>query len=173
MNLNVNTASPGPTTDSTKPCGAVVEGGIADWSGVHLRGLGTGPGLAAAGYAGFSLAMTVGRLIADPLIQQATLDDIVEAIEHVVNIAGEDQVGIGTDFTQGYGDEFFRYISHDKGYGRKLTDFGQIIMPADFCRLEQFPNLTAALEKKGWPTQRIRKIMGESWIRFLGSVWVE
>jgi membrane dipeptidase len=49
-----------------------------------------------------------------------------------VKIVGEDQVGIGTDFTQGYGDEFFRYISHDKGYGRKLVDFGQTTMPVDF-----------------------------------------
>ena len=104
---------------------------------------------------------------------EATLDDIVEAIEYVVNIVGEDQVGIGTDFTQGYGDEFFRYITHDKGDGRKLTEFGQIIMPADFCRLEQFPNLTAALERKGWAARRIRKIMGENWIRFLAVVWGE
>jgi membrane dipeptidase len=102
---------------------------------------------------------------------EATLDDIVEAIEYVVKIVGEDQVGIGTDFTQGYGDEFFRYISHDKGYGRKLVDFGQITMPVDFCRLEHFPNLTAALERKSWPVQRICKIMGENWIRFLTTVW--
>jgi MFS family permease len=50
-------------------CAAVVEGGIADWSGVYLRGLGTGPGTAAAGYAAFSLAMAVGRVgAADRLI---------------------------------------------------------------------------------------------------------
>jgi MFS family permease len=51
-------------------CAAVVEGGIADWSGVYLRGLGTGTGLAAAGYAAFSLAMTVGRLSGDLLIDR-------------------------------------------------------------------------------------------------------
>jgi MFS family permease len=50
-------------------CAAIVEGGIADWSGVYLRGLGTGPGAAAAGYAAFSLAMAVGRVgAADRLI---------------------------------------------------------------------------------------------------------
>ena len=46
-----------------------------------------------------------------------------------MNLAGEDQVGIGTDFTQGYGREFFHWITHDKGYGRKLTDFGDVIDP--------------------------------------------
>jgi MFS family permease len=50
--------------------GAVVEGGIADWSGVYLRTLGTGAGVAAAGYAAFSLAMTVGRLTGDVLIDR-------------------------------------------------------------------------------------------------------
>ena len=54
----------------------------------------------------------------------ATVDDYVEAIEYVINLCGEDCVGIGTDFTQGYGEEFFRWITHDKGWGRKLVDFG-------------------------------------------------
>jgi membrane dipeptidase len=31
----------------------------------------------------------------------ATVEDYLEAIEYVVNLIGEDQVGIGTDFTQG------------------------------------------------------------------------
>jgi membrane dipeptidase len=116
----------------------------------------------------------VGVTMFPPFLKRgakATIEDIVEAIEHVVRIAGEDHVGIGTDFTQGYGEEFFRYISHDKGDGRKLTDFGDIIMPGEFCRIEHFPNLTAALEKKGWPEGRIRKIMGENWLRFLTDAW--
>jgi membrane dipeptidase len=118
----------------------------------------------------------VGVTMFPPFLRRgadATLDDIVEAIEHVINVAGEDQVGIGTDFTQGYGEEFFRYITQDKGYGRKLTQFGEIIMPAEFCRLEHFPNLTAALERKGWSEQRVRKIMGENWLKFLAVVWRE
>jgi membrane dipeptidase len=118
----------------------------------------------------------VGVTMFPPFLRRgadANLDDIVEAIEHVINVAGEDQVGIGTDFTQGYGEEFFRYITHDKGYGRKLTQFGEIIMPAEFCRLEHFPNLTAALERKGWSEHRVRKIMGENWLKFLAVVWRE
>ncbi len=33
----------------------------------------------------------------------ATVDDYVEAIGYVINLVGEDCVGFGTDFTQGYG----------------------------------------------------------------------
>ena len=45
---------------------AVIEGGLADWSGIYLRGdLGAEPGLAAAGFAAFSLGMAFGRLTGD------------------------------------------------------------------------------------------------------------
>jgi predicted MFS family arabinose efflux permease len=47
------------------------EGAIGDWSAVYLRvGLGTDPGFAAAGFAAFSLTMTLGRLVGDRLRQQ-------------------------------------------------------------------------------------------------------
>jgi fucose permease len=52
-------------------CGLIVEGGIADWSGVYLRSaLGTTAGFAAAGYAAFSFAMTIGRFTGDRLIDR-------------------------------------------------------------------------------------------------------
>ena len=44
------------------------EGAMADWSAVYLRDVtGAGPGLAAAGFATFSLAMAVGRSVGDAL----------------------------------------------------------------------------------------------------------
>jgi predicted MFS family arabinose efflux permease len=44
------------------------EGAMADWSAVYLRDVtGAGPGLAAAGFATFSLAMAVGRAVGDRL----------------------------------------------------------------------------------------------------------
>ena len=47
----------------------------------------------------------VGVTMFPPFLKKgsaATVDDFVEAIEYVVNICGEENVGIGTDFTQGY-----------------------------------------------------------------------
>jgi MFS family permease len=47
-------------------CGILVEGGGGDWSAVYLRDIAhADPGLAASGYAGFALAMTVVRFGAD------------------------------------------------------------------------------------------------------------
>ena len=35
----------------------------------------------------------------------------------------------------------------------------------------EMPNLTATMEKRKWPEARIRKVMGENWLRVLGDVW--
>ena len=116
----------------------------------------------------------VGVTMFPPFLRRgskSTVDDYVEAIEYVCNICGEDQVGIGTDFTQGYGLPFFDWITHDKGHGRRLTNFGDIINPEGLRTIGEFPNLTAAMERRGWPESRIEKIMGENWLALLRTVW--
>jgi predicted MFS family arabinose efflux permease len=52
-------------------CTAYGEGALADWGALHLQqDLDTSPGLAAAGYSCFALAMTVGRLTGTTLLQR-------------------------------------------------------------------------------------------------------
>ena len=47
-------------------CGAIAEGGIADWSGVFMQDrIGAAAGVAPLAYAGFSGAMLIMRLVAD------------------------------------------------------------------------------------------------------------
>jgi membrane dipeptidase len=65
----------------------------------------------------------IGVTMFSPFLEKgtdATDDDYVAAIDYVINIVGEDRVGIGTDFTQDYGQDFFDWITHDKGTARKL-----------------------------------------------------
>lgn len=102
---------------------------------------------------------------------QSNVDDYVEAIEYVVNICGDERVGIGTDFTQGYGKPFFDWITHDKGYGRRLTDFGDVINPEGIRTIGEWPNLTAAMEKRGWRSARIERVIGANWLSVLREVW--
>jgi len=103
----------------------------------------------------------------------STIEDYVEAIRYVYNIVGEDSIGIGTDFTQGQDQAFFEYLTHDKGYARRLTNFGKIINPEGIRTLGEFPNLTEALLKDGFSETQVRKIMGENWVRLLEDVWGE
>ena len=104
---------------------------------------------------------------------ESTVDDYVTAMEHVIGVAGEDHVAFGTDHTQGHGQEFFDWITHDKGTARRLVEFGEIVNPKGVETIGQLPNLTAAMERAGWAEGRIRKVMGENWLRFLAEVWGE
>ena len=61
-------------------CALLAEGAMADWTAVYLRNtLDTSPGLAAAGYAVFSLTMTAGRLAGDRLTDYLGPVRIVES----------------------------------------------------------------------------------------------
>jgi len=104
---------------------------------------------------------------------ESTVDDYVEAIQYIYNIVGEDNIGIGTDFTQGHGQPFFEWLTHDKGYARRLTSFGKIINPEGIRTLGEFPHLTEALLRNGFSETQARKIMGENWLRVLADVWNE
>lgn len=103
-----------------------------------------------------------------------TVDDCVTTLDYMINLAGEDSVGMGTDFTQDQDEAFFDYLSLDKGYARRLVPKkpgGVVTMPEGLRKIGDFPNLTATMEKRGWPESRIRKVMGENWLNFLEEVW--
>ena len=45
-------------------------------------------------------------------------------------------------------------------------------MPEGLRTTGEFPNLTRTMLARGWPEERIRKVMGENWLGFL-EVWGE
>jgi membrane dipeptidase len=102
---------------------------------------------------------------------EATVDDYVEAIGYVVNLVGADCVGIGTDFMQGYGHEFFEWVTHDKGRHRRLAEFKEVLNPEGIRTIRETPNLTAAMERAGWGSSLIEKILGRNWLRVFRETW--
>jgi MFS family permease len=67
-------------------CCLFAEGAAGDWSAVYLRDtLGTGAGVAAAGFAAFSLAMAGGRLVGDRLTERL---GSVRVLTHGALLAG-------------------------------------------------------------------------------------
>lgn len=118
----------------------------------------------------------VGVTMFSPFLKRgpnATVGDYLEVIEYTVNVVGENKVGIGTDFTQGYDQTFFDWITHDKGRYRKLTDFGKVVNPEGIRTIGEFPNITVAMERAGWDDTRIKKVMGENWMQLFINVWGE
>lgn len=77
---------------------------------------------------------------------RATLDDVVAHVEHVIEIAGVDHVGIGSDFD---------------GVGPTL--------PTELADVSMYPNLIAALLARGHSEADVEKIAGGNLLR----VWRE
>ena len=53
----------------------------------------------------------------------------------------------------------------------ELTAFGEIINPLGMRMIGEYPNLTAAMQARGWPDSKVQKVMGENWLRLLKEVW--
>ena len=108
----------------------------------------------------------------------STLEDYVDAIDHMVQLIGIDHVGIGTDFTQDQTQQFWRYIGSQQGtkYPATFTDpsvnFNEVqIYPKGLETPDEMPNLAGALLKRGYEADDIAKILGGNWLRLLNEVW--
>jgi membrane dipeptidase len=106
----------------------------------------------------------------------ATIDDFMDALEHMVKICGEDNVGIATDFGQGRGLDFIEWLMRDKGYGRivgglTVDTFEIVAYPKGIARIAEFPNIADAMESRGWTDTRARKVLGDNWMTLLKEVW--
>ncbi|MDH3410590.1 MAG: dipeptidase [Gammaproteobacteria bacterium] len=77
----------------------------------------------------------------------ATLDDVLDHIDHVVRLVGVDHVGIGSDF-DGVGDT----------------------LPIGLKDVSTYPNLIEGLLKRGYSEAHIRKILGENLLRVWDTV---
>ena len=77
----------------------------------------------------------------------ATLEDVLDHIDHMVALAGIDHVGIGSDY-DGVGDT----------------------LPVGLKDVSTFPNLIEGLLRRGYSEEDIRKILGENTLRVWAAV---
>lgn len=82
---------------------------------------------------------------ADPA--KVTLERTLDHLDRLLSVAGDDHVGLGTDF-----DGF------TAPYGLVMPDCTSL------------PALTAGMLRRGYPEQTIRKVMGLNWLRVVGEV---
>lgn len=95
----------------------------------------------------------------------ATVSDVIDAMAYVLDVVGEDHVAIGTDFSlnRPRPEPWQSWAQKDKGTARNLTEFNtvKINKPEGIRRIDEFPNLTGEMLTRGWPEDRILKILGE------------
>jgi len=77
---------------------------------------------------------------------QQTLSRIVDHMQHIIQVAGEDFVSLGSDYD------------------------GMITLPADFPDITWQPALVQEMLKRNWSEDRIRKILGQNFLRVVAAV---
>ncbi|CAK7207514.1 hypothetical protein SEUCBS139899_010324 [Sporothrix eucalyptigena] len=105
----------------------------------------------------------------------STIDDYVAAVDYVISLIGEDLVGIGSDSSEGHGrpSEFMAWCNKDKGYARQLTPWGSQKVVKPLGPLAERAELAAAMARAGWSEEKMIKVLGENWLRYLAKIFGE
>jgi membrane dipeptidase len=112
--------------------------------------------------------------------RNATLEDVVAHLEHAINVAGEDQVGLGTDTTFSVYDdmahfkqEFAKLIAYRRETGISAEGEAPDIYPfvEELLGPEQFRRLARRLAERGHSPALIDKLLGLNFLRYARSVW--
>jgi membrane dipeptidase len=75
----------------------------------------------------------------------ATVETIADHVEHVVRVAGEDAVALGSDFD------------------------GFVPLPRGMRDVRDLPRLTQVLWRRGFSERQLRKLLGENFLRYFGQ----
>ncbi len=110
----------------------------------------------------------------------ATAQDVVEHVEHAVNVCGEDAVGIGTDGSVTPIDdlEAYKAVLAKEVEARRKAGIGAagerpdtLPFVVDLRGVNQFRSLAERLERRGYTAGRIEKILGRNYLRYAEEVW--
>ena len=111
---------------------------------------------------------------------QARADDVVQHIEHALNVCGEEHVGIGTDGDATAIDDMkaYRIAIAEEVRQRSQAGIGAAgetseIVPLvpDLMGPTQFQKVADLLSERGHSSARIEKILGTNFLRLMRDVW--
>lgn len=111
---------------------------------------------------------------------QPTADDVVRHLEHAIDVAGEDHVGVGTDgsispvdLTPEYVEAFAAQTEarRKSGIGAPGEDPDAYLFAAALNTPRRFETLAGLLSRRGYSTARIEKVLGGNFARLFAEVW--
>jgi membrane dipeptidase len=112
--------------------------------------------------------------------RQPTAADVIRHLEHMIDVAGEDHVSIGTDGTispavldQAYKDAFARSVRERRTAGIGAADENETgyLFASDLNTPRRFETLSAMLAERGHSASRIEKILGRNLLRVFADTW--
>ncbi len=99
--------------------------------------------------------------------ENPTLNDLLDHVDYIANLAGTDHIGIGFDFSEPGDLESYKYWGYDPDT--------YLIPPWDHPKgledISKAPNFTQGLIDRGYPEKDIKKILGENFLRVYKEVW--
>lgn len=112
--------------------------------------------------------------------RQPTASDVIRHLEHMIDVAGEDHVSIGTDGTispavldQAYKDAFARNVRERRAAGIGAADENETgyLFANELNTPRRFETLAAMLADRGHSDARIEKILGRNLLRVFADTW--
>ena len=105
---------------------------------------------------------------------ESTVNDYVDAIDDLVERVGVDHVAIGTDYTQDQPKAFFDWIFARQG--TKIMPASSeypdpLLHPAGMETPDKLGSVAGELERRGYGSTDIVKVLGGNWLRLFGEVW--
>ncbi len=103
-----------------------------------------------------------------------TIETYADHIEYAVNLIGVEHVGVSTDYpVRG----LESWITRENWYEPRLTIYKpsyDVQWPPYIPELdtpERFRNLIAVLDRRGWKTRDMERLLGENWLRLFRDVF--
>lgn len=112
-------------------------------------------------------------------VREATLSDVLDHVDHVVDVAGVDHVGFGSDMSDkalddGVTPPYAAYRNfrpeHEDVYGKGPIDRYEPF-PEGLHRHTMLRNLTRGLVSRGYTDDEVAKILGGNFVRVFEEVW--
>jgi membrane dipeptidase len=99
---------------------------------------------------------------------KVTIDEMVNHIDHIVDLIGTDHVGIGPDLLENWPKE-----KHDKIWGTQELSGKKVEFeyPEGFRSIKDIPNLQSALLSSGYSNSDVSKILGQNLLRVFHDAW--
>jgi membrane dipeptidase len=106
--------------------------------------------------------------------------DLIAHVEHVAKIAGEDHVGIGTDngvLPTTLDEETKKKLEKwqleriKAGIAAPGEAVGVYPLVADYNSVDRYRRFVADLERRGWSSARLEKLMGANFLRVYRDAW--
>lgn len=102
--------------------------------------------------------------------KRPTLENFLSLIDYVVDLVGEEHVGIGSDFCPMWNEEDVEIVKQK--FPELIGTYTyENLWVEGFSNISCFPNLIRGLKVRGYSVESIKKILGGNFLRIFKTVW--